>query len=70
MRPASVIINNHNYGRYLGEAIESALAQTHPVTEVVVVDDGSTDDSVEVITAFGRRILPIFQENRGQASFV
>ena len=41
----SIIIPNYNYDRYIGEAIDSALAQTHPVVEVIVVDDGSTDGS-------------------------
>lgn len=63
----SVIVNNFNYARFLGEAIESALAQTHPDVEVIVVDDGSTDGSHDVIAAFGRRIQAVLQENRGQA---
>ena len=66
----SVVINNYNYGRFLGEAIESALNQTYPRTEVVVVDDGSTDGSREVIAGYGERIIPIFKENGGQASAV
>jgi glycosyltransferase involved in cell wall biosynthesis len=65
---ATVIINNFNYGRYLSEAIGSALAQTYPDTEVVVVDDGSTDDSRTVIECFGNRIRAVFKENGGQAS--
>jgi glycosyltransferase involved in cell wall biosynthesis len=64
----SILINNHNYARFLHAAIESALAQDYPFTEVVVVDDGSTDDSRSVIESYGRRITPIFTENRGQAS--
>ena len=40
----SIIINNYNYDRFLDEAISSALNQTYPHVEVVVVDDGSTDD--------------------------
>lgn len=65
---ASIIINNYNYGRFLGEAIESALAQTYANTEVIVVDDGSTDDSREVIEGFGDRITAVFKENGGQGS--
>jgi glycosyltransferase involved in cell wall biosynthesis len=64
----SIVINNFNYARFLGEAIESALRQTHPDVEVVVVDDGSTDHSRDVITAFDRRVRPVLQENGGQAS--
>lgn len=66
--PASVVINNFNYGRFLREAIESALEQTHPGTEVIVVDDGSTDDSREIIASFGTAIHPLLKENGGQGS--
>src|SRR5262245_36080739 len=44
-RLVSIVIGNYNYGRFLGEAIDSALGQAYPHTEVVVVDDGSTDHS-------------------------
>jgi glycosyltransferase involved in cell wall biosynthesis len=66
--PASVIINNYNYARFLRDAIDSALAQTYPDTEVIVVDDGSTDDSREIIATYGERITPILKPNGGQAS--
>lgn len=49
----SVVIPAHNAERYLGEAIESALAQTAPPLEVVVVDDGSQDGTAEVARGFG-----------------
>ena len=62
----SIIINNYNYGRFLNEAIGSALNQTIPACEIVVVDDGSTDNSRDVILAYGDRVNPVFQENRGQ----
>lgn len=45
---ASVVIPCHNYGRFLARAIESALGQTRPPTDVIVVDDGSVDDTAEV----------------------
>lgn len=64
----SVVINNYNYERYVGHAIQSALAQTYESTEVVVVDDGSTDDSRSIIESFGEAIVPVFKENGGQAS--
>lgn len=65
---ASVIVNNYNYGRFLGDAIESALRQDYPGTEVIVVDDGSTDDSRAVIRSFGDRIIPLLKPNGGQGS--
>lgn len=63
-----VVVNNHNYARFLGAAIESALAQTHEHVRVIVVDDGSTDDSHAVIQSFGDRVVTVFKENGGQAS--
>jgi hypothetical protein len=63
----SVIITSHDYERYVGEAIASALEQGAP-TEVIVVDDGSTDGSRGVIESFGERITAIFTANRGQAA--
>jgi hypothetical protein len=64
----SVVVNTYNYGRFLGRAIDSALGQTHPPLEVIVVDDGSTDDSGAVIASYGERIVPIMKANGGQAS--
>jgi glycosyltransferase involved in cell wall biosynthesis len=69
IRPlVSVLISNYNYGRFLGEAIESALGQTYPRTEVIVVDDGSTDNSREVLAGYARRVRVVLKENGGQAS--
>jgi glycosyltransferase involved in cell wall biosynthesis len=65
---ASIIINNYNYGRFLGAAIDSALGQTYGDAEVIVVDDGSTDESREVIQSYGERVLGVLKENGGQAS--
>jgi glycosyltransferase involved in cell wall biosynthesis len=64
----SILITNYNYAAYVGEAIESALAQTYPHVEVVVVDDGSTDGSREIIQRYAGRIVPVFKENGGQGS--
>jgi glycosyltransferase involved in cell wall biosynthesis len=64
----SIIINNYNYGRYLGQAIDSALVQTYPNTEIIVVDDGSTDDSQEIIKSYGDKIVPVLKANGGHAS--
>ena len=61
----SFVIPNYNHARYLGQAIESALAQTYPHVEVIVVDDGSTDDSGAVAAAYGDRIRYIYQRNAG-----
>jgi glycosyltransferase involved in cell wall biosynthesis len=66
----SILINNYNYGAFLAAAIESALAQTYPHTEVIVVDDGSSDQSAEVMQRYGDRIIPIFKPNGGQASAI
>lgn len=64
----SVVIATYNMGRYLAEAVNSVLAQPDVDLEVVVVDDGSTDDTLEVMTAFAAdpRVRLIAQENRGQ----
>jgi glycosyltransferase involved in cell wall biosynthesis len=64
----SVIVNNHNYARFLPEAIESALGQSYDRCEVIVVDDGSTDDSRARIAAYGDRVVTVFKERGGQAS--
>jgi hypothetical protein len=64
----SVAMTNHNYGRYLREALDSALNQTVAPHEVVVVDDGSTDDSRDVLESYGDLIVTVLTENRGQAA--
>jgi glycosyltransferase involved in cell wall biosynthesis len=64
----SIIINNFNYGRFVADAIDSALAQTYSNCEVIVVDDGSQDNSREVISRFGGRIKAVFKSNGGQSS--
>jgi glycosyltransferase involved in cell wall biosynthesis len=64
----SILINNHNYGHFLAKAIDSALAQTYSNIEVIVVDDGSTDDSRSRLAAYGDRIQTILKPNAGQSS--
>ena len=64
----SILMSSYNYGRFLRDAIDSALAQTYPQIEVIVVDDGSTDDSPAIIASYGNRIVPILKFNGGQAS--
>lgn len=62
----SVIIGNYNYGCFLSQAIESVLSQTYQNFELIVVDDGSTDNSREIIKSYGERLTTVFQENAGQ----
>jgi glycosyltransferase involved in cell wall biosynthesis len=64
----SIIVNNYNYARFLRDAIDSALQQTYSPVEVIVVDDGSTDESRPIILSYGERVTPIFQANGGQAA--
>ena len=67
----SILIANHNYARYLGEAIESLRAQTYPSFEAIVCDDGSSDDSCSVVeryAAVDSRIQLFKKQNGGQAS--
>jgi glycosyltransferase involved in cell wall biosynthesis len=68
MTHVDVVIDNYNYGRFVGAAISSALAQRGQDVRVIVVDDGSTDSSREVICGFGDRITTVFKDNGGQAS--
>jgi glycosyltransferase involved in cell wall biosynthesis len=61
----SVIIPNYNYSQYIGEAVESVLSQTYVNVEIIVVDDGSKDNSLEVLEIFGDKIKVIAQKNAG-----
>jgi glycosyltransferase involved in cell wall biosynthesis len=63
----SVIIPNYNQAQYVRDAIQSVLDQTLRSFEIVVVDDGSTDNSREVVAAFGSQVRYIWQENQGLA---
>ncbi|MGH7459967.1 MAG: glycosyltransferase family 2 protein [Longimicrobiales bacterium] len=64
----SLVIANHNYGRFLPQCLDSVLKQTRVPHEIIVVDDGSTDDSRAVLNAYRGRVHAIFQENQGQAA--
>ncbi|MGE3905450.1 MAG: glycosyltransferase family 2 protein [Reyranellaceae bacterium] len=66
----TAVVNNYNYGRYLHNAIGSVLRQTYPRMELIVVDDGSTDHSREIIASYGDRVRPILSANGGQANAV
>ena len=61
----SVIIPNFNYGNYLGRAIDSVLSQDYPTIEIIVVDDGSTDDSIKILESYGSKIKLIRNINYG-----
>jgi glycosyltransferase involved in cell wall biosynthesis len=63
----SIVVLCHNYARYLGEAIESALLQDYPNLEVIAIDDGSTDDSLEVASRYRERVKVLTQPNQGLA---
>jgi len=64
----SVVIPVYNHGRYLGEAIESILAQSYRPTELIVVDDGSTDDTAAVARRFEARVRYVCQQHSGAAA--
>lgn len=64
----SVIVPVYNGARFLAQSLDSALAQDYPRLEVVVVDDGSTDDTPGVLASYGERIRAIRQPNQGAAA--
>jgi glycosyltransferase involved in cell wall biosynthesis len=64
----SLVIATFNHARLLGDAIDSALAQTLSGVDIIVVDDGSTDDTPAVLERYGGRIRVLRQPNRGLAA--
>src|SRR5262245_21627849 len=63
----SVIIPCYNGAAFLRETVQSAVAQTHVPLEVIVVDDGSTDDSAAIADSFGPPVRVIRQKNQGES---
>lgn len=61
----SVVIPTYNFGSFIADAITSVLAQTHPAAEIIVVDDGSTDDTESIVRKFSENVRYIKQENAG-----
>ncbi|WP_416909222.1 MAG: glycosyltransferase family 2 protein [Polymorphobacter sp.] len=64
----SVVVPCHNDARHIAAAITSVLTQTHAPSEVIVVDDGSTDESAAIIASFGPRVRLLSQANKGAAA--
>jgi glycosyltransferase involved in cell wall biosynthesis len=64
----SVVIACYNYGRFLSRAINSVLAQTFKSYEIIVIDDGSTDDTPQVCARYNDKIIYHIQKNSGQSS--
>ena len=63
----SVLINNYNYGRFLDYCLRSVINQSRPVDETIVYDDGSTDESIEILDRWRSRVTVIANPNFGQA---
>lgn len=64
----STIIPVYNGERFLTEAITSVLQQNYPASEIIVVDDGSTDDTAQVVAGFGQQVRYCYQPNQGAAA--
>lgn len=64
----SVVIPNHNGAQFLVEAVSSVIGQDYPEIEIIVVDDGSTDNSIERLREFGTKIKVIETSNRGASA--
>jgi Glycosyl transferase family 2 len=69
-RLVSIVVISHNYEQFLGQAIDSVLAQHHDALQILVVDDGSTDSSPEIIRGYGDRVEMLLKANGGNSSAV
>ena len=67
MPKVSIIIPAYNQEQFVTQAVDSALAQTYPNVEVIVIDDGSTDGTRDVLANYGKKIKYIHQQNKGLA---
>jgi GT2 family glycosyltransferase len=63
-----IVVDNYNYAQYLPAAIDSARAQTHPQVNVIVIDDGSSDDSRAILDRYRDQVTVLLKDNGGQAS--
>jgi glycosyltransferase involved in cell wall biosynthesis len=66
----SVVITSYNYERFLPESVQSALGQTYRNIEIIVVDDGSEDNSRNIITGFDGAITALYNDHRGQCAAI
>ena len=67
----SIIIPNYNYGNYIEETILSVINQNYPNTELIIIDGGSTDDSIEIIKKYNKHInYWISEKDNGQADAI
>ena len=64
----SIVVPCYNAKRFLAATLESAFTQTYPNTEVIVIDDGSTDGAAELIRSYGDRVRAEFGPNRGASA--
>jgi glycosyltransferase involved in cell wall biosynthesis len=62
----SVVITAYNAAPWIGQTLDSVLEQTYPAAEVIVVDDGSTDRTADIVLGYGQPVRYIYQENSGQ----